>query len=149
LIDAGATETAAFSGRDVHDFSDVIARGSADVFVAPTLSDEVAFWMYTSGSTGDPKGVKHVHTTLMAAARLMGQGVIGIREDDVVYSAAKLFFSYGLGNAMAFPLSVGATTVLLPQRVTPEAAFEVMRRHQPTIFYGVPTLYARCSRTRR
>jgi len=142
LIDAGATETAAFSGRDVHDFSDVIARGSAAVFVAPTLSDEVAFWMYTSGSTGDPKGVKHVHTTLMAAARLMGQGVIGIREDDVVYSAAKLFFSYGLGNAMAFPLSVGANSVLLPQRVTPEAAFEVMRRHQPTIFYGVPTLYA-------
>ena len=115
LIDAGATETAAFSGRDVHDFSDVIARGSADVFVAPTLSDEVAFWMYTSGSTGEPKGVKHVHTTLMAAARLMGQGVIGIREDDVVFSAAKLFFSYGLGNAMAFPMSVGATTVLLPR----------------------------------
>ena len=112
------------------------------MFVAPTLSDEVAFWMYTSGSTGEPKGVKHVHTTLMAAARLMGQGVIGIREDDVVFSAAKLFFSYGLGNAMAFPMSVGATTVLLPQRVTPEAAFEVMRRHQPTIFYGVPTLYA-------
>ena len=82
LIDAGATETAAFSGRDVHDFSDLIARGNAEVFTAPTLSDEVAFWMYTSGSTGEPKGVKHVHTTLMAAARLMGQGVIGIREDD-------------------------------------------------------------------
>jgi 4-hydroxybenzoate-CoA ligase len=142
LIDAGATETAAFSGRDVHDFSDLIARGKADVFTAPTLSDEVAFWMYTSGSTGEPKGVKHVHTTLMAAARLMGQGVIGIREDDVVFSAAKLFFSYGLGNAIAFPMSVGATTVLLPQRATPEAVFELMRRHRPTIFYGVPTLYA-------
>ena len=112
------------------------------MFVAPTLSDEVAFWMYTSGSTGEPKGVKHVHTTLMAAARLMGQGVIGIREDDVVFSAAKLFFSYGMGNAMAFPMSVGANTVLLSQRLTPEAVFEVMRRHQPTIFYGVPTLYA-------
>jgi 4-hydroxybenzoate-CoA ligase len=87
LIDAGATETAAFSGRDVHDFSDLMARGSAAVFTAPTLSDEVAFWMYTSGSTGEPKGVKHVHTTLMAAARLMGQSVIGIREDDVVFSA--------------------------------------------------------------
>jgi 4-hydroxybenzoate-CoA ligase len=78
----------------------------------------------------------------MAAAKLMGAQVIGIRESDVVFSAAKLFFSYGMGNAMAFPLSVGATTVLLPQRPTPEAVFEIMRRHQPTVFYGVPTLYA-------
>ena len=126
----------------MHDFSDLLARGRPDLFTAPTFSDEVAFWMYTSGSTGEPKGVKHVHTTPMAAARLMGQGVIGIREDDVVFSAAKLFFSYGMGNAMAFPMSVGATTVLLPQRPTPEAVFEVMRRHRPTIFFGVPTLYA-------
>jgi acyl-coenzyme A synthetase/AMP-(fatty) acid ligase len=98
--------------------------------------------MYTSGSTGEPKGVKHIHTTPMAAARLMGQGVIGIREEDVVFSAAKLFFSYGMGNAMAFPMSVGATTLLLSQRPTPEAVFEVMRRHQPTVFFGVPTLFA-------
>jgi 4-hydroxybenzoate-CoA ligase len=72
----------------------------------------------------------------------MGRHVIGIREDDVVFSAAKLFFSYGMGNAMAFPLSVGATTVLLPQRPTADAVFDIMRRHRPTIFYGVPTLYA-------
>ncbi|MGA3307601.1 MAG: benzoate-CoA ligase family protein [Xanthobacteraceae bacterium] len=142
LVNAGADDRAAFAGRDVHDFADLLARGQPDLFRAPTLSDEVAFWMYTSGSTGEPKGVKHVHTTLMAAARLMGQRVIGIREDDVVFSAAKLFFSYGMGNAMAFPMSVGATTVLLPQRPTPDAVFEIMRRHQPTIFYGVPTLYA-------
>ncbi len=122
-------------GRDVHDFSDLLARGRADVFTAATLSDEVAFWLYTSGSTGEPKGVKHVHTTPLAAARLMGRHVIGIREDDVVFSAAKLFFSYGMGNAMAFPMSVGATTVLLPQRPTPEAVFETMRRHRPMIFY--------------
>jgi 4-hydroxybenzoate-CoA ligase len=79
----------------------------------------------------------------MAAARLMGQRVIGIHEEDVVFSAAKLFFSYGMGNAMAFPMSVGATTVLLSQRPTPEAVLEVMRRHQPTVFFGVPTLFAR------
>jgi 4-hydroxybenzoate-CoA ligase len=144
LIGGSAGDRADFAraGRAVHDFSELVARGSAEVFTAATLSDEVAFWLYTSGSTGEPKGVKHVHTTPLAAARLMGRHVIGIRENDVVFSAAKLFFSYGMGNAMAFPLSVGATSVLLPQRPTPEAVFEVMRRHRPTIFYGVPTLYA-------
>ena len=142
LVGANAEQRAAFPGRSVHDFSDLLAREQPAPFAAQTLSDEVAFWMYTSGSTGDPKGVKHVHTTMMAAARLMGQKVIGIRQDDVVFSAAKLFFSYGLGNAVAFPMSVGATTVLLSQRATPEAVFEIMRRRRPTIFYGVPTLYA-------
>jgi len=144
LVNGGTDDHSAFaaSGRDVHDFADLVARGSLTPFTAPTLSDEVAFWMYTSGSTGEPKGVKHVHTTLMAAARLMGQRVLGIRADDVVFSAAKLFFSYGMGNAMAFPMSVGATTVLLSQRPTPDSVFAIMRRHRPTIFYGVPTLYA-------
>jgi 4-hydroxybenzoate-CoA ligase len=126
----------------VHELEELLAESKPEPFTAPTISDEVAFWMYTSGSTGDPKGVKHVHTTPMAAARLMGQGIIGIRPDDVVFSASKLFFSYGFGNAMAFPMSVGASAVLLPQRPTPEAVFALMRRHQPTILYGVPSLYA-------
>ena len=116
-------------------------QADATPFTADTLSDEVAFWMYTSGSTGDPKGVKHVHSNLMATAKLFGQGILGIHENDVVHSASKLFFAYGLGNAMSFPLSVGATAALWPHRPSPEGVFETMRRHRPTIFYGVPSLY--------
>ncbi|HEX5210202.1 MAG TPA: benzoate-CoA ligase family protein [Pseudolabrys sp.] len=140
LVDAG-DDKPDFPGRDVYRFEDVIAQASGETFTAETLSDDVAFWMYTSGSTGDPKGVKHVHTSLMATAKLFGQGVVGIHEGDVVHSAAKLFFAYGLGNAMTFPLSVGATAVLWPQRPTPDGVLEVMRKHCPTIFYGVPSLY--------
>ena len=132
---------AAFPGRAMHRFEDVIAAASPAPFTAPTVSDEVAFWLYTSGSTGEPKGVKHVHTNLMATAKLFGQGVLGICEGDVVHSASKLFFAYGLGNAMSFPLSVGATAMLWPHRPTPEGVFEVMRQYQPTVFYGVPSLY--------
>ena len=127
---------------DVLFFDDVLTQGNPEPCVAPTMSDEVAFWMYTSGSTGDPKAVRHVHTSLMAASRLMGQGVIGIRQQDVVFSAAKLSFSYGLGNAMAFPLSVGASAILLPERPTPQAVLDTIRRHRPTVFYAVPSLYA-------
>jgi len=128
--------------RDVLFFEDVLALGKPQPFTAATMSDEVAFWMYTSGSTGDPKAVRHVHTSLMATSRLMGQGIIGIREDDVAFSAAKLSFSYGLGNAMSFPMSVGATAILMPDRPTPQAVLDTIRRHRPTIFYAVPSLYA-------
>jgi len=131
-----------FLDRKVHQFEDVIAGADKMPFTAHTLSDEVAFWLYTSGSTGDPKGVKHVHSSLMATASLFGQGILQICEDDVVHSASKLFFAYGLGNAMTFPMSVGATAALWPHRPSPEGVFEMMQRHRPTIFYGVPSLYA-------
>ena len=104
-----------------------IAKADTKPVTADTLSDEVAFWFYTSGSTGDPKGVKHVHSNLMATAKLFGQGILGITENDVVHSASKLFFAYGLGNALTFPLSVGATAVLWPHRPSPEGVFETMR----------------------
>ena len=109
---------------------------------ADTCCDETAFWLYSSGSTGMPKGVRHVHSSPMETARLTGQGCLGMREDDLVFSAAKLFFAYGLGNAMSFPMSVGATAVLLPERPTPEVVFRTLKQYQPTLFFGVPTLYA-------
>ena len=130
------------AGRDVLAFEEVLERGKTDPWTAPTISDEVAFWLYSSGSTGQPKGAKHVHSSLIATAKLYGQGVLGIREDDIVYSAAKIFFAYGLGNAMSFPMSVGATTILLSERPTPDAIFALMKREEPTIFCGVPTLFA-------
>ena len=140
VVGAGAQDRAQLPG--VVFFEDALRQESPQPFTAATLSDEVAFWMYTSGSTGDPKAVKHVHTSPMAAARLMGQGVIGINESDVAFSAAKLSFSYGLGNALFFPMSVGASAVLLPARPTPEAVLAAIARHRPTIFYAVPSLYA-------
>ncbi len=106
-----------------------------------TCVDEIAFWLYSSGSTGMPKGVLHRHSSLAFTADTYGHDVFGIEEDDVVYSAAKLFFAYGLGNGMTFPQSVGATTILIAGRPTPDAVMQTMKTHQPTIFCGVPTLY--------
>jgi benzoate-CoA ligase len=120
----------------------LVSSGQADAEIAGTCSDDVCFWLYSSGSTGMPKGTVHLHSHLMQTAELYGRAILGIRESDVVYSAAKLFFAYGLGNALTFPLSVGATTVLLPSRPTPGDVFRILKEHRPSIFYGVPTLYA-------
>jgi 4-hydroxybenzoate-CoA ligase len=109
---------------------------------ASTCADEVAYWLYSSGTTGMPKGVMHVHSSPMTMARLAGQDRIGVREDDVIFSAPKLFFAYGLGNAILCPMSVGATSVFYPERPTPQTVFETLRGYQPTMFYAVPTLYA-------
>ena len=122
--------------------SDELANESDSFETVATHEDEPAFWLYSSGSTGMPKGVRHLHANLAATADTYARQVLGIREDDVCLSAAKLFFAYGLGNALTFPMSVGATTVLNSERPTPAAMFALMNRYHPTIFYGVPTLFA-------
>jgi len=104
--------------------------------------DELAFWLYSSGSTGTPKGVRHIHSSMKATADTFGAQVLGIREDDVIFSAAKFFFAYGLGNAVSFPMSVGATTIIFSGRPTPDAMFDIMANEKPTLFCGVPTLFA-------
>ena len=109
---------------------------------APTHPDEPCFWLYSSGSTGRPKGTVHLHSSLMQTAESYAIRVLGIGENDVVFSAAKLFFAYGLGNALTFPMAVGATSVLTAERPSPATVGRILRRQRPTIFCGVPTLYA-------
>jgi benzoate-CoA ligase family protein len=104
--------------------------------------DEVAFWLYSSGSTGAPKGARHVHSSLRATADTYGREVLQLVPDDLRFTVAKLFFAYGLGNSMTFPMAVGAAAVLYPDRPTPDAVLTTMRHYRPTIFAGVPTLYA-------
>jgi benzoate-CoA ligase len=126
-----------------HDLAALLAQQPAGpLAAAPTLADEIAFWLYSSGSTGRPKGTVHTHGNLYWTAETYGLPILGLREDDVVFSAAKLFFAYGLGNALTFPLSAGATTILMAERPTPQAVFRRLVEHKPTIFCGVPTLYA-------
>ena len=132
------------SGRDAHGhlhLQQLMGAASTACEPASTKADDACFWLYSSGSTGTPKGAVHVHSSLIQTAELYAKPILGIRESDLVFSAAKLFFAYGLGNALTFPLAVGATALLMAERPTPAAVFKRLKEHRPTIFYGVPTLY--------
>lgn len=120
----------------------VLAAASPQLEPVDTSRDDMAFWLYSSGTTGSPKGAIHLHHDMLVAADLYAVRILELQESDVSFSVAKLFFAYGLGNGLYFPLRVGATTVLMPDRPKPETVFEVVDRHQPTVFYSVPTSYA-------
>ena len=119
-----------------------LGKSSPELKAAPTTRDDPCFWLYSSGSTGMPKGTVHVHSSMRLTAELYAKGVLGLKESDVCFSAAKFFFAYGLGNSLSFPLLAGATTVVMAERPTPDAVFKRLLERKPTIFYGVPTLYA-------
>ena len=126
----------------VSPFKEILEKSGGKLVAAPTTRDDPCFWLYSSGSTGMPKGTVHVHSSMRLTAELYAQGVIGMKESDVVFSAAKFFFAYGLGNSLSFPLMAGATTVVMAERPTPDAVFKRLLERRPTIFFGVPTLYA-------
>src|SRR2546426_2786383 len=107
----------------------------------PTSKDDAAFWLYSSGTTGFPKGAVHLHHDIVHTVVCYAQGVLGITAADRTFSVAKLFFAYGLGNALTFPLAVGATTILWPGPPTPPNVYAQIERFKPTLFFSVPTNY--------
>jgi benzoate-CoA ligase family protein len=127
----------------VTELETLMARAPAALAATPTVREDIAYWGYTSGSTGRPKAAVHSHKDFLAAADLVGVGIFGLRPDDLVFSASKMYFAFGLGNSLYFPARVGAASVLLAERPTPERAFETIARERPTAFFAVATLYAR------
>ncbi len=123
-------------------FDELLAAAKAEPVTAPTTRDDMCFWLYTSGSTGKPKGAVHTHANLKLTDELYARPILGIKDSDICYSVAKLFFAYGLGNALTFPMSAGATTVLLPARPTPDLVADILKKHRVTVFFAVPTFYA-------
>ena len=119
-----------------------MAEASASLVAAQTRADDPAFWLYTSGSTGTPKGVVHQQRDMVFCLEAYAKHVLGISSQDRTFSASKLFFAYGLGNGLSLPFGVGASTVLMAERTTADRVFEIIQRYRPTIFFGVPTLYA-------
>ena len=123
-------------------FDALLAESSPELVAEPTHKDGVAFWLYSSGSTGPPKGCVHLQHDMVVCAESFAQGVLGMRASDRCFSAAKLFFAYGLGNALYMPFAVGATTILLPEPPTAARVYAAIERYRPTLFFSVPTNFA-------
>src|SRR5207248_561068 len=129
------------AGISAHAWAEV-SQVDGSVPSGQTWEDSPALWLYTSGTTGQPKGAMHRHASIRAVCETYGRQVLGIRPDDRCFSVAKLFFAYGIGNSAFFPLSVGASTILEPGRPTPQVVAERVRAGRPTLFFGVPTFYS-------
>lgn len=123
-------------------WSELLEKESAELTAFPTSRDDTAFWLYSSGTTGFPKGAVHRHCDMVYCTEYYAKNILQITENDRCFSVAKLFFAYGLGNGLYFPFGVGGSTVLLPSRAEPRKIFEVIERYKPTLFYGIPTAYA-------
>ncbi|HEY7780230.1 MAG TPA: benzoate-CoA ligase family protein [Ktedonobacterales bacterium] len=123
-------------------FEGLLAGSGTALDPAPTTRDDAAFWLYSSGSTGFPKGCVHLQHDTHCCVELYANPILGLTADDITFSAAKLFFAYGLGNGLYFPMAAGGSAVHYPGRVTAESAFQVIQERRPTVFFGVPTLYA-------
>jgi benzoate-CoA ligase len=137
------------TGDEHEKFEDVVTGANPEDYTAPTTRDDMAFWLYSSGSTGKPKGTVHSQASLRLTDELYAAPILGITENDLCYSVAKLFFAYGLGNALTFPMSAGATTFLMEERPTPDGVSALLKKHPVTVFYGVPTFLRGFSRQRR
>lgn len=140
IVKSGQEEETSQSGGP--DFTQWIASEADELDPEPTHRDDAAFWLYSSGSTGTPKGAVHQHRNLVYCSGTYAHEILGIGPNDVTLAAPRLFFAYGLGGGMNFALRVGATATLVSERPTPDGLFAAIQKHQPTIFFGVPTLYA-------
>lgn len=142
VVVIGLEESGERATSTLHDFEQWTQRASSTLQAAETSKDDSAFWLYSSGSTGFPKGCVHLQHDMTFSTEYYARPVLGIREDDITFSAAKLYFAYGLGNNLYFPFGVGASAVHYAGRPVAEDMFKVVQQYRPTIFFGVPTLYA-------
>src|SRR6516162_216039 len=126
-----------------HNFGRALSESSAVLDAMATTKDDAAFWLYSSGSTGRPKACVHLQHDMVVSSEAYAKGILNIKESDRCFSVSKLFFAYGLGNGLYFPLSVGATSILLPGPPRPDTVFEVIEHYRPTLFFSVASNYAR------